>query len=161
MACPTLCEPMDCSLPGSSVLEILQARILEWIAMPFSRGPSWPREPNHVSWDSRIGRQILYCLSDPYLLGFHALARLGVGHCLPYTLCIMNPPKWYLTSVFVTKARKGFSGSLLYYRNTAMNRMHYRQFSVLLIANGDLVAAIYKWFESGKPTATLHNHHST
>ena len=35
---------MDCSLPGSSVHGILQARILEWIAMPFSRGSSWPRK---------------------------------------------------------------------------------------------------------------------
>ena len=38
--CPTLCDPMDCSPPGSSVLGILQATILEWIAMPSSRGPS-------------------------------------------------------------------------------------------------------------------------
>ena len=37
-ACPTLCDPMDCSLPGSSVYGILQVRILEWVAMPFSRG---------------------------------------------------------------------------------------------------------------------------
>ena len=36
--CLTLCDPMDCSLPGSSVHEILQAKILEWVAMPFSRG---------------------------------------------------------------------------------------------------------------------------
>ena len=36
--CPTLCDPMDCSLPGSSVHEISQARILEWVAIPFSRG---------------------------------------------------------------------------------------------------------------------------
>ena len=40
--CPTLCDPMDCSLPGSSVHEILQARTLEWIAMPSSRGSSLP-----------------------------------------------------------------------------------------------------------------------
>ena len=40
--CPALCDPMDCSLPDSSVHGILQARILEWIAMPFSRGSSWP-----------------------------------------------------------------------------------------------------------------------
>ena len=37
-SCPTLCEPMDCSLPGSSVHGIFQARILEWIAISFSRG---------------------------------------------------------------------------------------------------------------------------
>ena len=35
---PTLCDPMDCSLPRSSVHRILQARILEWVAIPFSRG---------------------------------------------------------------------------------------------------------------------------
>ena len=39
-SCPTLCNPMDCSLPGSSVRGILQARILEWVAIPFSRGSS-------------------------------------------------------------------------------------------------------------------------
>ena len=36
--CPTLCDPMDCSPQGSSVHGILQARILEWVAMPFSKG---------------------------------------------------------------------------------------------------------------------------
>ena len=40
----TLCEPMDCGPPSSSVHGILQARILEWVAMPFSRGSSRPRE---------------------------------------------------------------------------------------------------------------------
>ena len=39
---PTLCYPMDCSAPGSSAHGILQARILEWVAIPFSRGFSWP-----------------------------------------------------------------------------------------------------------------------
>ena len=43
-ACLTLQEPMDCSPPGSSVHGILQARILEWVAMPFSRGSSRPRD---------------------------------------------------------------------------------------------------------------------
>ena len=37
-SCPTLCDPIDCSPPGSSFHEILQARILEWVAIPFSRG---------------------------------------------------------------------------------------------------------------------------
>ena len=40
--CPTFCDPMNCSPPGSSVHGILEARILEWVAMPFSRGSSWP-----------------------------------------------------------------------------------------------------------------------
>ena len=47
--CPTLSGPMDCSPPGSSVHGILQARILEWIAISFSRGSSWLRDLIHVS----------------------------------------------------------------------------------------------------------------
>ena len=43
-SCPTLCDPMDCSSPGSSVHGILQARILVWIAIPFSRGTYQPRD---------------------------------------------------------------------------------------------------------------------
>ena len=42
--CPTLCDPMDCSPPGSSVHGILQARILGWVAIPFSKGSSPSRE---------------------------------------------------------------------------------------------------------------------
>ena len=48
-SCPTLCDPMDCSPPGSSVHGILQARILEWVASPFSRGSSWPKDRTQVS----------------------------------------------------------------------------------------------------------------
>ena len=47
--CPTLCNCMDCSPPGSSVHGISQARILKWVAMPSSRGPSQPRDRTHVS----------------------------------------------------------------------------------------------------------------
>ena len=46
--CPTLCDPRDCSSPGSSVHGILQARILEWVAMPSFRGSSRPRDKTHV-----------------------------------------------------------------------------------------------------------------
>ena len=48
-SCPTLGDPMDCKHPGSSVHEILQARGLEWGAIPFSRGSSQPREWSQVS----------------------------------------------------------------------------------------------------------------
>ena len=48
-SCPTLCDPMDCSLPGSSVHGIFQARILEWVAISFSRGSSQPRDQTRVS----------------------------------------------------------------------------------------------------------------
>ena len=48
-SCLTLCDPMDCSPPGSFVHGILQARILEWVAMPFSRGSSPPKDGTQVS----------------------------------------------------------------------------------------------------------------
>ena len=47
-SCPTLCDPMDYSPPGSSVHGILQARILEWVAIPFSRGSFRPRDQSRV-----------------------------------------------------------------------------------------------------------------
>ena len=47
--CPTLCDPMDCSLSGSSIHGIFQARVLEWIAISFSRGSSRPRNRTRVS----------------------------------------------------------------------------------------------------------------
>ena len=59
-SCPTLCDTMDCSSPGSSVHGILQARILEWVAMPSSRGSSWLRDRTHVSNVSCTDRQVLY-----------------------------------------------------------------------------------------------------
>ena len=58
--CPTLCDPIDCSLPVSSILGILQARILQWVAMPFSRGSFWPRDWTCVFYVSCIGKQVLY-----------------------------------------------------------------------------------------------------
>ena len=66
---PTLCDPMDYSPPGSSVHGISQARILEWVAMPFSRESSQPRDQTHISctagrfftaWATREG-ETSYC----------------------------------------------------------------------------------------------------
>ena len=55
--CPTLCHPMNCSTPGSSVHGISQTRILVWVAIPFSRGSSQPKDRTCISC---IDRQILY-----------------------------------------------------------------------------------------------------
>ena len=48
-SCPTLCDPMDCSPPGSSVHGVFQAIVLEWIPFSFSRGYSWLRDWTQVS----------------------------------------------------------------------------------------------------------------
>ena len=55
-----LCSPMDCSLSGFSVHGILQAGILESVAMPTSRGSSWPRDQTHIAYVSCTGRWVLY-----------------------------------------------------------------------------------------------------
>ena len=55
--CPALWDHMNCSLPGSSVHGVSQARTLEWVALSYSRRSSWPRDWNHITC---IGRWILY-----------------------------------------------------------------------------------------------------
>ena len=58
-SCLTLCNPMDCSLPGSSVHGIFQARILEWVVISFSRGSSRPRDRTRVPLI--VGRRFTLC----------------------------------------------------------------------------------------------------
>ena len=48
-SCPTLCDPVHCGLPGFSIHAIFQERVLEWVAISFSRGSSWPRDRTQVS----------------------------------------------------------------------------------------------------------------
>ena len=82
--CPTLCDPWTaCSPPGSSVRGILQARILEWVAISFSRASSWPRDRTCISC---TGRQILYPRAPPGLLHCRQtlyLLRLQGSHWVP------------------------------------------------------------------------------
>ena len=49
-SCPALCSPADCKLPCSSVHGIFQARVLEWVAISFSRGSSRPRDGKVLEW---------------------------------------------------------------------------------------------------------------
>ena len=75
-SCPTICDPMDCGLPGSSVHWILQARILEWVAISFSRGSSRPRNRTQVS---RIaGRRFNLWATRKPLIRYYRLLELAV-----------------------------------------------------------------------------------
>ena len=71
-SCLTLCDPTDCTSPGSSVHGILQTRILEWVAISFSRGSSWPRDGTWVSciagrfFTAWATREALYFLYWPH-----------------------------------------------------------------------------------------------
>ena len=86
--CPTLCNPMDCSPPGLSVRGILQTRILEWVAIPSSRGSSQPRDRIQVShivggfftdWATREAQK--YWSGSPSLIqGFFPTQEWNRGH---------------------------------------------------------------------------------
>ena len=64
--CPTLCDPMDGSPPGSSLHGISQARILEWVAISYSRGSSQPKDQTCVSKVSCISRVITAKVGSPW-----------------------------------------------------------------------------------------------
>ena len=67
VSCPTICNSMDCSPPGSSVHTSFQTRILEWVAICYSGGSSQPRNQTHVFCVSCIGRQIPYYCATWYI----------------------------------------------------------------------------------------------
>ena len=96
-SCPTLCDLVDCSPPSSCVHGILQARILEWVAISSSRGSSWPRDWTQVSYVSCIGRWVLYrwaaeealiCKQAP------ALSPFSTTTARPFYFTILCPSKY-------------------------------------------------------------------
>ena len=90
-SCPTLCDPVDCSLPVSSVHGILQERILEWVAIPFSRGSSRSRDRTGVSLIE--GRRFaLWVISKPPRCGCAWASRLGLGELRWETAAPLGSP---------------------------------------------------------------------
>ena len=92
-SCPTLCDLVDCSLPGSSVHGILQARKLEWVAISFSRVTSQPRDQTQVS---RIrGRRFnLWATREAHI------------QCNPYQTPTSFLQKWYAASKIIQKCKR-------------------------------------------------------
>ena len=111
--CPTLCDPMDCSPPGPSVHGISQTRILEWVAISFSRASSRPRDGTRVSC---IGRQILYSWvsreapwwNEEGSYSSHPSWALG-RPCVPGALGKLSQPSQLLESTsWESCSREGF-----------------------------------------------------
>ena len=86
--CLTLCDPMDHSLPGSSVHGILQAWILECVAMPSSRESSWPRHGIHVSFVACTAGGFFTNKPLEKPLGYDNLMVLCLGECI--LLCLLS-----------------------------------------------------------------------
>ena len=100
--CPTLCDHTDCSLPGSSVHRIFQARILEWPAISSPRQSSWPRDGTWVSCISCDCRHILYhCATWEALERFNVSPKAGAGS-LPWISWrnkVSRLPSWVFSTV--------------------------------------------------------------
>ena len=113
-SCPTLCDPMDCSLPGSSIHGIFQARVLEWIAISFSRRSSRSRD---WTWVSRIvGR----CFTDWATREVHKIWEEYI---------ILNAILYKVLSlgIFWIICEGGtmcWENSVLYYQYVPLNYMH-------------------------------------
>ena len=88
-SCQTLFNPMDCSPPSSSVHWILQARILEWVAISFSRESSWPRDWTQVSCIAGRRRFTFWATrEDPQILkGRSGSVSLGDYFSFPWSWC--------------------------------------------------------------------------
>ena len=90
--CLSLCDPMDCNLPGSSVHGIVQARTLEWVAISSSRGSSWLKDWTCISC---ISRRILYHhLGSPVIVWFKCICFklwIIIQCCIIYFL-LQNVP---------------------------------------------------------------------
>ena len=129
-SCPTLCNPMDRSPPGSSIHGIFQARILEWVAISFSGGSSQSRDQTHVSctagrlftvWATREGHYV--CRSEGYTVNSLS-GRLMVGLvvsifssfpvCMFYFPAIniqkkkIRKPMWKCPSLIYGKGRRSW-----------------------------------------------------
>ena len=88
-SCPTPCDPMDCSPPGSSVHEIFQARILEWAAISFSRWSSQPRDQTQVSRTAGLSPQFLFTPSSLFISNpSAALCLQPGGRCVEIPLSL-------------------------------------------------------------------------
>ena len=108
-SCLTLCDPMNCSPPVSSVHGTFQAKILEQDAIIFSRGSSWPRDQTYISWVSCTGKRILhhwgninilssehiFKMSTPSIhhnLNFDHMSKTVVFDCPMMGMCVSASP---------------------------------------------------------------------
>ena len=103
-SCPMLCHPRDYSPPGSSVHGILQSRILEWVAMPYSKAFYQPRDQTCISCVSCIGRQVLYHqhhLGSPHPSPIVTLSYNHSPFANPQTLTVIRYHQLQIVPVFL------------------------------------------------------------
>ena len=155
-ACPTLWDPMDYSPPASSVHGILQARVLEWVAISFSRGSSQPRY--QTLGISYIGRQILYhwaIREAPYVFSRSQLCLVYLFWISPVTRILENSARdgdsnrrypetkldtWHncrnrtSKSVSVNRNHQGRNFGVLSYSIEILLSLHFCPLQIILLA---------------------------
>ena len=90
-SCLTLCDSVDCSPPGSSAYGVSQARLLEWVAISFSRGISWLRDQTCV-WD-QPGIKMIECLPQCEVrFRLRRSSRSWLEYLQPSVPCLAPPP---------------------------------------------------------------------
>ena len=133
-SCPTPCDPMDCSPPGSSVHGISQARILEWVAISFSRGFSRPRDWTRVSgiagrcftvWATRESNLFLS------LLQFLAILHLVITFLLKVPWVARRSNQSILKEINPKYSQEGLTLKLQYFGHL-MQRAHSLEKTVML-----------------------------
>ena len=118
-SCPTLCDTMDCSPPGSSIHGILQARILEWVAVSFSRGSSWPRNQTRVSciagrfftaWAMREAPKVIYRTAKKKKKGLSRVNKMAttLARHLWITKCCHVDKIYIIKALIFTKVPSEF-----------------------------------------------------
>ena len=110
-SCLTLCDPLDCSLPGSSLHGILQGRVLEWVAISFSRGSSWARDG---TWVSCIpGRRFnLWATREARCAKLSYESYWIIATSFPNKIWCWNINYWTLASFYRETKGLNFPGSL-------------------------------------------------
>ena len=97
-SCPTLCSSMGCSPPGSSVHGILQARTLEWVAMPSSRESFWPRDQTYISCGSCIAGG--FFTTEPQGKLYEAYVITDSVNCILFLCTVLSSSNFLLCSFY-------------------------------------------------------------
>ena len=120
-SCPTLCDPVDHSLPVSPVHGILQARILEQVVMSFSRVSFRPRDQTHVSYVSCVRRGVFFTTSttlgedNTSMPSFHLLEKIYII----YYTCISQQFFSWCFIIITQKFLVDFSNKSLFFAHTS------------------------------------------
>ena len=105
-SCPTLSDPMDCSLPGSSIHEIFQARVLEWVAIAFSGSLGYPLQ---YSWVSLVVQMVknLPTMRETWVQFLNWEDSPGGGHGNPLQYCCLENPQGWRSLVAPGESQRG------------------------------------------------------